>query len=1129
MSVVIQICGDSLSNFRYFMTISLPSFYPSSSIFSYTYLLIAFLLFPYSSPEAFSQQPGAIGKFLGGQLPVLTPGQEGTVTYQVVPAYPNLFFQDPLVITSHPHENRLFVASRQGLIEHFLPSPEVSVKQTFLDLQEETALVHDGGFLGLVFHPEFDTPNSPNRSFVYAFYCAKGPEGDYGPTRCVDPECFSCEDEANWYGSYLRLSRFEVDFSTYTVDKQSELQMLNIRQYNGTHRGGGMAFGDDGFLYLTLGDQARYATAQSISDNFEGGVIRIDVDQQGGTISHPPRRKLGLDSGFEDESSGNGYFIPNSNPWMSTNGELFEEFVQIGNRSPHRLTKDRITGDIWIGEVGQNQREEVSILQIGGNGGWPLYEGNLWRNDPTCGNNQLELSLGTYNPPVTDFVRTETRSIIGGYVYRGEKLASLFGKYLCGGHALNKLFTISPMEGGLYKTEELINFYPGSIITFGEDFHGELYMGRLSPSTNLYTLEERPTNPPAPNRLSETGAFENLVDLEPSEGLIPYEMIEPFWSDGAEKFRWMALPNDGTYNTSNEQIGFSTDGTWAFPVGTVFIKHFEIQGKRLETRFEVLGEDDTFYYLSYKWNASGTDALLVTESSEETLTLNGQTQVWQYPSPIECQSCHLAAAGGTIGLRTRHLNREITDKFSRNAINQLVRLSDWGLIPERIGEGQLNSLPSLAWKGDETASLEHRARSYLDINCAYCHQPGVGNRAAFDARISTPLEESNLLWGSLLNALGNPQARLIVPGEVENSMIHQRLNSLDIVNGVAMPPLSKGVVDQEGLALIEEWISSMDPHTLINPNGEKNLIPNSSAQNLAGGCTQITPNAPEQTGSAWFPEQVDLAEDLVVSFNLSLGTQEEIGETDNGGDGVTFLFQQQGTDLVSTQGGGSGLGATGISPSVGIEFDTYYSGTEEDIFDDHMAIFRNGVLGDVVAGPICVKEDCSNAEDGEPYPIRIEWKAERQTLKVFFNGSLRAEWTGDMINGIFGGDSQVYIGFTGAVGGAFNEQIVCNFSVKEGDSTPTSSGEVIPVESIGIHLFPNPVIDQLFVFSEQSKVNFSKISIYSLQGQLLKRENISSHGLRNWTIDMTQIPTGSYLLLLEDDTHALYFSSIVKR
>ena len=1095
--------------------------------------LIAFLLFSYTGfrsfiPPAYEvEKPGPIGKFLNGNLPTLTPGLAGTSTYQIVPAFPNLFFQDPLVITPHPNENRLFVGSRQGLIEHFIPSPTVSTKRVLADLREETAVVHDGGLLGIAFHPEFGLEASPSSDFVYVYYCAKGSDGAWGPNQCVAPDCFTCEEDANWYGSYLRLSRFELDPSTYTLDKNSELTMLNIRQYNGTHRGGGLTFDKEGFLYLTLGDQARYATAQDIAGNFEGGVIRLDVDQQGESISHSPRRVLGVDTGFSDEVSGIGYYIPNDNPWLSESGELFEEFVHLGNRSPHRMTLDRLSGDLWMGEVGQNQREEVSILQMGGNGGWPLYEGNLWRDDPTCDNNQLTLTRGTYNPPIADFTRTETRSIIGGYVYRGKKHPDLYGTYLCGGHALHTLFAIRPDGNGSYQKEEFLSFHPGSIITFGEDSQGELYMGRLSQSTNLYTLASRSSNPLAPPLLSQTGAFTDLENLTATEGLIPYGLIEPFWSDGAEKYRWMALPNDGTYDSAEERIGFSESGDWTFPVGSVLIKHFELEGKRLETRFEVLGEDNVYYYLSYKWNEAETDAILVQNSIDEQIEVNGSSQVWHYPSPTECQSCHIQSAGGTIGTRTRYMNRSFTYSHDNLTANQLMVYSNWGLIEADLAENEVNSFTTLSAKTDESASIEQRARSYLDVNCSYCHRPGTGNRAAFDARITTPLEESNLIRGSLLNAMGNPQARLIVPGSIANSMIHLRMNSLDQENGVAMPPISKGVIDQEGVALIEEWIRDIEPTG--NSNESLSLVTNASAQNLEGGCIQLTPNSPEQTGSAWYPLPINLEEDLVISFNLSLGSQDEIGEIDNGGDGVAFVFQTTGTDLLSTEGGGSGLGASGIVPSVGIEFDTYDSNTDEDIAEDHIAIFRNGVLGDVVAGPTCSKLDCSNTENGEPYPVRIEWKADSQLLKVYFNESLRAQWQDDLVRGIFSGNSEVYIGLTGAVGGAFNEQLVCNFEVQGGGLVAVHSNNLLPTASAGIQVFPNPVQDKLQLQFDSPQLTIRQISIYSLQGQLVRRDKFTTWSINTWEVDLSSLLPGNYFLLIEDEKGRFYSSSFNKR
>ena len=979
--------------------------------------------------------PQAIGKFLNGGLPSITPGDEGSTSFSIVPAFPNLTFTDPLVITPHPQENQLFVASRQGKIERFEKVENVASKQVFLDLTQETAVVWDGGFLGLEFHPEFGLEGSPNRNYFYTYYCAKSDDGTWGPAGCGE-KCFTCEDDAQWSGSYLRLSRWEVNDGTLTVDESSELRMVNIRLYGGTHRGGGMTFGNDGFLYCTIGDQARHVTAQNIESNFEGGVIRIDVDQKGGDISHAPRRKMGVHTGFPDESTGEGYFIPNANPWQGLSNEQFEEFVQIGNRSPHRMTLDKITGDMWIGEIGQSSREEVSKLQVGSNAGWPIYEGNLFRQVYNCSAHTLPLSeIGPYNPPVADFGRNEANSIIGGYVYRGSSYPSLYGKYLCGDYAQNKLFLLTGQENGAYQKEEFISFTPGALITFGQDLQGNLYMGRQSNSTTLYTLKGTVANPPAPRYLSQVGAFNDLNSLEPIDGLIPYEMIESFWSDGAEKMRWMAIPNDGSYNSPEEKIQFSEEGEWSFPKGSVLIKHFELGSRRLETRFEVHGNDGNYYYLSYKWNEAGTDAELLQEALDETVTVNGNTQVWHYPSQAECKSCHTQAVNATLGPRTRYLNTEITYPKTGIRGNQLLALSEAGVLNASLSLSEIESLPKMARKDDPNASLEFKARSYLDLNCGYCHRPGTGNRSAFDLRLSTPLEEQNLIYGSLITDLGIEGARAIVPGDSDKSMIYHRSNSLNSANGIAMPPLSKGKIDAEGVALLAEWINSMDAESLPI---DLDLVLNGSAKQLSGGCTELTPNVAEQVGSAWYPVMIDLSEDVTVNFTLSLGDKSELGDRDNGGDGVTFLMQRSGTDLLSYQGGGSGLGAAGVSPSLGIEFDTYSSGGPWERPEDHLAIFRNGDLTDILSGPVCLKSDCGNVEDGSSFPVRITWNASQQRMVVFFDGKLRADLSYDIISNIFGSEKMVYIGLTAASGGSFNQQSVCNFNISGSFFTPPS-------------------------------------------------------------------------------------------
>ncbi|MEL6650723.1 MAG: PQQ-dependent sugar dehydrogenase, partial [Bacteroidota bacterium] len=574
----------------------------------------------------------AIGPFLNNSLPDRTPGNGGNVTWSVSPVYPNLFFDDPLVIIPVSAYNKILVGSRDGLLEVFDDTPTVSSKSTVIDLRTQIAEVWDAGFLGLALHPDFGQAGSPNANYVYMYYTAKGANGAHGPFNCGGG-CFTCFDNPNWYGSYLRLARFTVDPTNFTINPSSQLTMFNIRQYNGTHRGGGMVFGDDGFLYLTIGDQARNTGALNIENNFEGGVIRIDVDQQGGAISHAPRRKMGVETGLSDEYTGVGYYVPNDNPWQSPTNTLFEEFYTLGHRSPHRMTKDQLTGLLYIGEVGGGQREEINVVQPGKNYGWPIYEGNLGPSN-RCGSG-LTINFGTYQPPLTDFLRSETNALIGGYVYRGSVNTPLYGQYICGGYSQNRIFSVDPATGN--KTV-LTSFTPGRLITFGEDNAGELIMGRQNGNTNLYTLQGNGIGTPAPTLLSQTGAFSDLQNLTPSPGVIPYEMIEPFWSDGASKARWLAIPNDGTHDTPDEQIQFSENGNWTFPKGAVLIKHFELGGKRLETRFEVHGINGTYYYLTYKWNDQQTDADLLTTGLDETIIVNGQSQVWHYPSTSECSS-----------------------------------------------------------------------------------------------------------------------------------------------------------------------------------------------------------------------------------------------------------------------------------------------------------------------------------------------------------------------------------------------------------------------------------------------------------------------------------------------------------
>ena len=160
-----------------------------------------------------------------------------------------------------------------------------------------------------------------------------------------------------------------------------------------------------------------------------------------------------------------------------------------------------------------------------------------------------------------------------------------------------------------------------------------------------------------PALLSQTGAFTDLRTLAPAAGLIPYDLIVPFWSDGAAKVRYMALPK-------GQQIGFTPDGEWTFPAGTVFVKTFELPTdeanpqlrRRLETRLLVRDDKGGVYGADYKWRPDNSDADLLANSLIENVAIrrrDGSTreQPWYYPSRENCLTCHNAHTSGVLGLQ----------------------------------------------------------------------------------------------------------------------------------------------------------------------------------------------------------------------------------------------------------------------------------------------------------------------------------------------------------------------------------------------------------------------------------------------------------------------------------------------
>ncbi len=770
-----------------------------SSFSSIAALVLVSGLFPTSavaqSYGLTERQP--IGAYLNGKFPTTAPS--ATTGWSTVPAFPNLTFNNATHITAAPRSDRLYVSTQAGRIYSFVNNPATTSSTLVIDVSNRTQVSDSSGLLGVVFHPEFGLAGSPNRGYVYIFY-TYSPNPQYGYFPCYD-----------------RLSRFTVPDGSLVADPNSELVLIQQYDPDVWHNGGGMFFAEDGFLYLSVGDAGgasdNYKTAQKLNEGLFSGVLRIDVDMNPAR-SHPIRRQpISRDPTAQSFTA--NYYIPNDNPFLNPDGSILEEYWAVGLRSPHRMTYDRIARQIWLGDVGQTTREEVNIIQRGGNYQWPYLEGTLWTSTP-----KPQELIGVDQPPYYEYTHADgNAAVMGGHVYRGrEHAAHLDGLYIFGDNGSGRIWALAGGNEAVY----LCNMPAGTALTglssFGEDLNGELYMCQMGPKGGIYKLSRTAgAGQVAPALLSQTGAFSNLATLTPATGIIPYEVNSPLWSDGAAKRRWIAVPNDGAPYGVNEMIGFTRTGNWSFPAGTVFIKHFEMPMdsrnpsliKRLETRFVVRSAEGGVYGVTYKWRSDGSDADLLPGSLNEDITVytpsGPRTQTWFYPSQQSCFSCHNDDAKHVLGVSTRQLNGTFTYPSSGVTDNQLRTWTKIGLFSSPPAESELAALDRLVPVSAPSATLEHRMRSYLDANCAHCHQPGTP-RGFFDARFDTPLANQRIVDGTVANALGITDARVVAPQSVARSIMHRRMNTND---GNKMPTLARNVIDVAAVSTLEQWIASL--------------------------------------------------------------------------------------------------------------------------------------------------------------------------------------------------------------------------------------------------------------------------------------------------------------------------------
>ena len=354
-------------------------------------------------------------------------------------------FDKPIYAVSHPTDHKMIIVVEQKGVIQIINNKTV-LKLPFLDIQDR---VHyplfpgdEMGLLGFAFHPEFSI-----NGFCFINYVDKN--------------------------DYSIISRFKAD--SLTINPSSEKILLKLKQPYSNHNGGGIAFGPDGYLYIGFGDGGSAGdpetNAQNLN-NFLGKILRIDVN------TNPDQ-----------------YTIPQNNPFIGKKN-VKEEIFCYGLRNPWRFSFDSLTGNLFIGDVGQNNWEEIDVIlanKMGGqNFGWNIMEGfHCYPEEIECNNTNLIEPIWEY-PNNANYLKTlagikqnkmDGCSITGGYVYRGNKIPEFYGRYIFGDYCTGKVWSFI-YENGETKniknhTLEILNsmnknsFYLSS---FGKTNEGELFI-----------------------------------------------------------------------------------------------------------------------------------------------------------------------------------------------------------------------------------------------------------------------------------------------------------------------------------------------------------------------------------------------------------------------------------------------------------------------------------------------------------------------------------------------------------------------------------------------------------------------------------------------------------------------------
>ncbi len=340
-------------------------------------------------------------------------------------------FDEPVAVVN-AGDDRLFIVERTGKIKILYPDGSVA---TFLDIDARVGSVGgEQGLLGLAFHPDY-----VSNGYFFVNYT-----DTLGDTHIS------------------RFSRTVAD--SESGDPASELNLIYMDQPANNHNGGCLNFGPDGYLYIFMGDGGGtgHNRSQDITDNLFGKILRVDVD------------------------GGIPYAIPPDNPYVGITGD--DEIYAIGLRNPWRCNFDRLTGDIWVGDVGADSWEEIDFIPADAtpdwNFGWKCYEGFHLREGGACDTIVADFDLPIYEYPHD--IDSGGFAVTGGYVYRGTEFPGLYGKYIFCDYISGNFFSLEPDGAGGW-ISHFYDYVIDHITSFGENNNGEIYLC-INDNGNVYKL-----------------------------------------------------------------------------------------------------------------------------------------------------------------------------------------------------------------------------------------------------------------------------------------------------------------------------------------------------------------------------------------------------------------------------------------------------------------------------------------------------------------------------------------------------------------------------------------------------------------------------------------------------------------